>query len=166
MRISDTLLPEFDRETAVTRMLLERVPDGRFDWKPHPTSMTLGRLAAHLAELPHWVCITIAQDSFDVTTPRPEGDQPPATREAVLSLFDEKAAAARSALAGRGDGELMAPWTLLQGKQALFTMPKVTVLRTFVFNHLVHHRGQLSVYLRMQGVPIPAIYGASGDQAV
>lgn len=166
MRISDTLLPEYDREMAVTRKLLERVPDGQFDWKPHPTSTTLGRLAGHLAELPHWVSITLAQDSFDLSTPRPEGYQPPATREAVLSLFDERVAAARAALAGRGDGELMAPWTLLQGKQALFTMPKVTVLRTFVFNHMVHHRGQLSVYLRMQGVPIPSIYGASADEAI
>lgn len=166
MRISDMLLPEFDREMAVTRNLLERVPDGQFDWKPHPKSMTLGRLAGHLAELPHWVGIALNQDSFDLSTPRPEGQQPPATREAVLSLFDAESAAARAALAGRGDGELMAPWTLLQGKQALFTMPKATVLRTFVFNHTVHHRGQFSVYLRMHDVPIPSIYGPSADEAI
>ena len=166
MRIADTLLPEFDREMGVTRKLLERVPDGQFDWKPHAKSMTLGRLAGHLAELPHWVNITITQDSFDMATPRPAGYQPPATREAVLALFDEKAAAARAALAGRGDGELMAPWTLLQGKQTLFTMPRASVLRTFVFNHMVHHRGQLSVYLRMHDVPLPSMYGPSADEAI
>jgi len=166
MRTSDTLLPEFDREMGVTRKLLERVPDGQFDWQPHPRSMTLGRLAAHLAELPHWVSITISQDGFDMSTARPEGYQPPATRDAVLALFDANTAAARAALAGRGDGELMAPWSLFQGKQTLFTMPKATVLRTFVFNHMVHHRGQLSVYLRMHDVPLPSMYGPSADEAI
>jgi uncharacterized damage-inducible protein DinB len=166
MRISDTLLPEFDREVGVTRKLLERVPDGQFAWQPHPRSMTLGRLAAHLAELPHWVGLTIGQDGFDMSAPRPEGYQPPATRDAVLALFDANAAAARAALAGRGDGELMGPWSLCQGKQTLFTMPKATVLRTFVFNHMVHHRGQLSVYLRMHDVPLPSMYGPSADEAI
>jgi uncharacterized damage-inducible protein DinB len=166
MRISDTLLPEFDREMGVTRKLLERVPDGQFGWKPHPKSMTLGRLAEHLAELPHWVSVTIGQDAFDMSTPRPDDHRPPETRAAVLALFDTNAAAARAAIAGRGDAELMAPWSLLQGKQTLFTMPKATVLRSFVFNHIVHHRGQMSVYLRMHDVPLPSIYGPSADEAI
>jgi uncharacterized damage-inducible protein DinB len=167
MSIAEALLPEFDREMGVTRRLLERVPDGQFAWQPHPKSMTLGRLAEHLAELPQWVGFTIAQPNIDMATARrPEGYQAPATRAAVLAMFDANVTAARDALSGKSDAELMAPWTLLRGGQALFTMPKAGVLRSFVFNHIVHHRGQLSVYLRLQDVPLPSIYGPSGDEAM
>jgi uncharacterized damage-inducible protein DinB len=167
MSIVDALLPEFDREMGVTRRLLERVPDGQFAWQPHPTSMTLGRLAEHLAELPQWVGVAIGQSSFDMATSRrPDGYEPPATRDAVLALFDGHVGSAREALAGKGDAELLAPWTLLRAGQQVFTMPRAGVLRAFVMNHLVHHRGQLSVYLRMLGVPMPSIYGPSGDEAL
>lgn len=166
MTIADALLPEFDRETGLTRRLLERVPDGQFAWQPHPKSMTLGRLAEHLAELPTWARMTILEGGIDMATGRPDGYTPPATRAAVLAMFDDNVRGARAALAGRSDGELMAPWTLrAQGKE-VFTMPKIAVLRSFVMNHLVHHRGQLTVYLRMQDVPIPSIYGPSGDEAM
>jgi uncharacterized damage-inducible protein DinB len=151
MSIADALLPEFDREMGVTRRLLERVPDGQFTWQPHAKSMTLGRLAEHLAELPQWVGVTVAQDGFDMgTSRRPDGYVPPA----------------RAALAGKTDAELMAPWTFSRGGQVMFTMPKAGVLRSFVLNHLVHHRGQLSVYLRLHDVPLPSIYGPSGDEAM
>jgi uncharacterized damage-inducible protein DinB len=166
MSIADGLLPEFDREMGVTRRLLERVPDGQFTWQPHPKSMTLGRLAEHLAELPHWVGVIVDDDGIDMESGRPAGYTPPATREGVLAMFDGNVSAARAALAGRTDGELMAPWTLLKGGQPLFTMPRASVLRTFVFNHLVHHRGQLTVYLRMHDVPLPSIYGPSADEAM
>ncbi|MEZ5289204.1 MAG: DinB family protein [Vicinamibacterales bacterium] len=164
MSIADALLPEFDREMGVTRRLLERVPDGQFEWRPHPKSMTLGRLAEHLAELPQWLGATVLQDSIDMESPRPDGYQSPATRAAVLSMFDANAAAARAALAGRTDAELMAPWTLLKGGQTIFTMPKAAVVRSFVMNHIVHHRGQMSVYLRMHDVPLPSFYGPSADE--
>jgi uncharacterized damage-inducible protein DinB len=167
MSIADALLPEFDREMGVTRRLLERLPDGQFAWQPHPKSMTLGRLAEHLAELPQWVGVAVTQSSFDMgTSRRPEGYQPPATRDAVLAMFDANVSAARAALAGRSDAELMAPWTLLRGGQTIFSMPKAGVLRAFVMNHIVHHRGQLSVYLRIHDVPLPSIYGSSADEAM
>ena len=166
MSIADTLLPEFDREMGVTRRLLERMPDAAFDWKPHPKSMTLGRLAEHLAELPQWVGATISRDDIDLDASRPADYVPPATRAAVLALFDLNVSAARAALANRTDPELLAPWTLLKGGQPMFTMPKASVLRSFVFNYIVHHRGQLSVYLRMHDVPLPSIYGPSADEAM
>jgi uncharacterized damage-inducible protein DinB len=167
MSLADALLPEFDREMGVTRRLLERVPDGQFAWQPHPKSMTLGRLAEHLAELPQWVGATVMQSSLDLAAARrPEGYQPPATRAAVLTMFDANVAAARGVLAGRSDAELMAPWSLLRGEHTIFTMPKAGVLRAFVLNHIVHHRGQLSVYLRLRDVPLPSIYGPSADESI
>ena len=167
MSIADALLPEFDREMGSTRRVLERIPDGQFAWQPHPKSMTLGRLAEHLAELPRWVDVTVGQSEFDMgTARRPDGYASPQSRDAVLAMFDANVAAARSALAGKTDAELMAPWTLLKSGQAMFTMPKAGVLRSFVMNHIVHHRGQMTVYLRLHNVPLPSIYGPSGDEAI
>jgi uncharacterized damage-inducible protein DinB len=164
MSIAESLLPEFDREMGVTRRLLDRVPDGQFAWKPHEKSMTLGRLAEHLAELPAWMPISIHQAGFDVTTRRPDGYVSPSTRAEVLALFDKNVSEARTALSGRTDAELMAPWTLrAQGKE-VFTMPKAIVLRGFVMNHIIHHRGQMTVYLRLQNVALPSIYGPSADE--
>ena len=166
MSIVEMLLPEFDREMGVTRRLLERVPDDQFAWKPHDKSMTLGRLAEHLAELPMWARVSITDSGIDMASGRPEGYQPPATRAAVLAMFDANVAEARTALAGSTDAELMAPWTLrAQGKE-IFTMPKAAVLRSFVMNHVIHHRGQMSVYLRLQNVPVPSMYGPSADEAM
>lgn len=164
MPLIDTLLPEFDREMGQTRKLLDRVPDGQFEWRPHPTSMTLGRVAEHLAELPLWAAATMAQSGLDMTTPRPADYHPPATRAAVLAMFDTNLKSARAALVHKTDGELDAPWTLKAGGKEVFTMPKASVMRAFVLNHMIHHRGQLTVYLRMLGVPIPSIYGPSGDE--
>ena len=164
MPIAESLLPEFDREMGLTRRLLDRVPDGQFAWKPHEKSMTLGRLAEHLAELPGWVPISIHQPGFDVPARRPDGYASPSTRAEVLALFDKNVSEARTALSGRTDAELMAPWTLrAQGKE-VFTMPKAIVLRGFVMNHLIHHRGQMTVYLRLQNVALPSIYGPSADE--
>lgn len=164
MALIDALLPEFDREMGQTRKLLERVPDGQFDWRPHPTSVTLGRLAEHLTEMPLWASTTMTQGSLEMTTERPPGYQRPATRDAVLAMFDANLKAGRSNLSGKTDAEFLAPWTLTAAGKEVFTMPKVAVMRNFVLNHMVHHRGQLSVYLRMLGVKIPSIYGPSGDE--
>ena len=164
MTIAEVLLPEFDREMGMTRRLLERLPDDQFAWKPHDKSMTLGRLAEHLAELPAWARASIAESGIDMASQRPPGYTAPASRAAVLAMFDRNVAAARAALSGRTDAELMAPWTLkTQGKE-IFTMPKATVLRGFVMNHTIHHRGQLSVYLRLHNVAIPSMYGPSADE--
>ena len=161
MGMVDALLPEFDHEMGTTRKLLERVPDDKFDWKPHPKSMTLGHLATHVANIPSWGSITILQPEIDL-----RGDPVPlaASRDELLTRFDKNVADTRAALAGRSDGELMAPWSLKSKGQALFTQPKAAVWRGFVMNHLIHHRAQLSVYLRMHDVPLPSMYGPSADE--
>ena len=165
MTLIEALLPEWDREMGLTRQLLTRVPNGQFHWQPHPTSMSLGRLAAHLADIPRWAVTTIDQPSFE----------PPAAREtaadletssALVARFDANASAGRAILVGKTDAELLAPWTRLSGGHEVFTMPKATVLRNFVLNHTVHHRGQLTVYLRMLGVPMPSVYGPSADASL
>jgi uncharacterized damage-inducible protein DinB len=164
MALKDTLLPEYDHEMGTTRKLLERVPDPDFPWKPHEKSMTLGRLASHLAEIPHWVGAILDASSFDLAA---AGDGPPPpleSRSEVLAAFDRHVAATREAIAARSDAELMAPWTLKRGGHEMFTLPKVAVLRSFLLNHSIHHRGQLSVYLRLRDVPLPSIYGPSADE--
>lgn len=164
MPLIDALLPEFDREMGLTRRALERVPDGQFEWRPHPTSVTLGRLAEHLAEMPLWSTMAITQTELDTATPRPPDYSRPDTRAGVLAMFDSNYKAGRNNLVGKTDGELFAPWTLKAGGKEVFTMPKIAVMRNFVLNHMIHHRGQLTVYLRMLGVPVPSIYGPSGDE--
>ena len=163
MALVDALLPEFDREMTTTRKLLERVPDDRFDWKPHPKSMSLGQLAQHVATIPMWGSVTITQPEIDLGG----GNQPPGmnSRADLLAAFDKNVADTRAALNGRTDGEFMAPWTLKSSGATIFTMPKAAVWRGFVMNHLIHHRAQLSVYLRMNDVPIPSMYGPSADEA-
>lgn len=164
MPLIDALLPEFDREMGLTRRALDRVPDGQFEWRPHPTSVTLGRLAEHLAEMPLWATMTMTQSELEMTAGRPPDYRSPATRAEVLAMFDASLKAGRGNLIGKTDGEFFAPWTLkVQGKE-VFTMPKIAVMRNFVMNHMIHHRGQFTVYLRMLGVPVPSIYGPSGDE--
>jgi uncharacterized damage-inducible protein DinB len=162
MGIVDALLPEFDHEMSTTRKLLERVPEEKFGWKPHAKSMTLGDLATHVANIVWWGEVTLDKPEYNA-----EGQTraaPLSTRAELLATFDKNVKATRGILAGKSDGELMAPWTLRNGKQTFFTMPKAAVWRSFVMNHLVHHRAQLSVYLRMNDVPLPAIYGPSADE--
>jgi uncharacterized damage-inducible protein DinB len=160
--IAASMLPEFDHEMATTRRTLERVPDDKFGWKPHQKSFSMGDLATHVANLPSWTVITIDQDAFDLSAPF---ESPKATRRAdLLRLFDANVAAARAKLAGAGDGTLTGSWTLRSGSQVHFTMPRVAVLRSFVMNHLIHHRAQLGVYLRLNDVPVPESYGPSADE--
>jgi uncharacterized damage-inducible protein DinB len=163
MPLVDALLPEFDREMGLTRRVLECVPDSQFGWRPHPTSVTLGGLAEHLACIPQWAVWTMTETRHERTTEKPDGYQSPATCDAILVMFDHHLKAGRPAIVGKTDPELQAPWTLLIEGKAMFTMPKVTVLRNFLLNHTIHHRGQLTVYLRMLGVALPSIYGPSGD---
>ena len=166
MSIAETLLPEFDREMGLTRRLLERVPEEHFAWQPHAKSMTLGRLAEHLAEIPMWCRVTILESGIDMGVGRPPGYVAPSTRAGVLEMFDKNLANARAALSGRTDAELMAPWKLSSQGKEVFTMPKASVLRGFVMNHMIHHRGQMSVYLRLQNVPVPSMYGPSADETI
>lgn len=167
MSAMQALLSEFDQEAQTTRRVLERVPEDKFDWKPHAKSMSLGRLASHVAELTGWGVEMMQKDSLDMNPP---GGQPytptiHSTRDALLKAFDAHAAATRKALEQSPDARLAETWTLLNGGQTIFSMPKGAVLRAFVFNHVVHHRGQLSVYLRLNDVAVPAIYGPSADES-
>ena len=165
MAIRDSLLPEYDHELATTRRLLERVPDAEFAWKPHPKSMTLGQLAGHVANMPFWCIKTMEAPFYDLEEKAPEAAlDPPASCEAMLKGFDEKVARARAGIAKATDGEMMEMWSLKNGGHVLFSMPRLTAVRMFVMNHLIHHRGQLSVYLRMRDVPLPSMYGPTADE--
>ena len=163
MKISDSLLPEFDHEVSTTRKLLERVPEDKWDWTPHEKSMKLGRLACHVAELPYFATSTAKSDSMDFAKGEYKTVEA-ANRQQLLDAFDKQATDARAAIAALSDEELMKPWSLVMDGKALMTMPKAGVLRTVMMNHLIHHRGQLSVYLRLTNTPVPSIYGPSADE--
>ena len=163
MALVDALLPEFDHEMTVTRKLLERVPEAKLEWKPHAKSYSLGQLAYHVATIPMWGSVTLNQAEIDLA-----GSPPPAearSRQELLDTFDGHVAATRAALVGTSDGEFMAPWALKREGHVIFSMPKASVWRSFVMSHLIHHRAQLSVYLRMHDVPLPSMYGPSADEA-
>ena len=162
MPMADAMLPEFDHEMGLTRRLLERVPEDRFDWKPHAKSMSLGHLAQHVATLPAWGRMTLNQQEFDLASSPP--DPPMRRREELLTAFDRLVLETRTALLGKTDAELLVPWTLKKDGHTIFTMPKASVWRSFVISHLIHHRGQLSVYLRLNDVAVPSIYGPSADE--
>jgi len=166
MTISESLLPEFDHEMANTRKTLERVPDDKFGWKPHEKSWAMGGLTTHLANLPSWAVLTINSDSFDLAPPGAEPFKMPEvkSRQAALEMFDKNVADARAALARASDEQLFKPWSLLSGGNTLMTLPKIAVLRSFVMNHIIHHRAQLGVYLRLNDIPVPSIYGPSADE--
>lgn len=161
MTISETLLPEFDQEMANTRAMLERVPEDKFGWKPHEKSMTMGRLASHVAEMPNWAVFAIKQDKLEMTP----GQKPflADSKSELMDALSSNVAAAREAIASASDADLAQTWTLLYGGQPVFSAPRATVLRTVVMNHIIHHRAQLSVYLRLNDVPVPGMYGPSAD---
>jgi len=166
MALRDALLPEFDQEMAGTRKTLERVPDEKLAWKPHPKSWTMGELATHVASILQWASMTIDQDSFDVAPPGAEPYRNPlaGSRAELLDMFEKGVVAARAAIAGASDETLLKPWSLLKGGQPMMTMPRIAVVRSFVLNHGIHHRAQLGVYLRLNDIPVPAIYGPSADE--
>jgi len=162
MPLVDALLPEFDHEMGVTRKLLERLPEDRFEWKPHPKSYSLGQLAQHVATIPMWGAATLNESEIDVSLMPPLA--PLHTRSDVLALFDAHVMATRAALVGKSDAELKVPWALKREGHVIFSMPKHAVWRSFVMSHLIHHRAQLGVYLRLQDVPLPSTYGPSADE--
>ena len=165
MAIKDALLPEFDHEMGTTRRLLERVPEADLKWKPHEKSFSLGQLAGHVANIPTWVTSTADHTVFDLATigdaARPK--EPTSVRE-LLASFDGNVQNARKKIDELTDGAMLSPWTLKHGGHEIFTMPKAAVLRSFVMNHIIHHRGQLSVYLRLRNVPLPSMYGPTADE--
>ena len=166
MSIAQALLPEFDHEMAGVRKTLERVPEEKFDWRPHPKSGAMGWLASHLATLPTMAVRAIEKDSYEIAP----GGKPPAgppklsTTQEVLETFDKNRDAARAAIAGASDEHLMKPWTLSYMGKTVFTLPRAAVLRAMLMNHMIHHRAQLGVYLRMNDLPVPGLYGPSADE--
>ncbi len=166
MALNEGLLAEFDKEMAGARKTLERVPDDKFDWKPHAKSMTFRQLALHLALFPSWMTMTLAGSSFDYAPVGGAPYQPPAanSHRDLLEIFDRDLPKAREGLKGSTDAQLLETWTLLAGGKTIFTMPKIAVLRGMVMNHMIHHRAQLGVYLRLNDIPVPALYGPSADE--
>jgi len=163
MRFTDLLREELDREATRTRPALEAVPTGKDDWKPHPKSMALGRLAGLVASMPSWISLIIKQDELDVNPPAGGGQYHQPSMTELVSVLDKSVADARAAIAATNDDFLFTTkWKLLAGGQVMSDMPRHIVLRD-TLNHLAHHRGQLTVYLRLNEVKVPAIYGPSAD---
>ncbi len=167
MNIGQTMIPEFDMEMANTRKVLERIPDDKWNWKIHDKSNTVGWVANHLADIPAWVEMTICQDALDVEPVEGQPFQSPSetSTAAVLALFDKNVATARQLLETVEDAKLFEPWSLLKQGQEIMTLPRLAVLRTWVLNHTIHHRAHLCVYLRVNDVPVPGLYGPSADDA-
>jgi uncharacterized damage-inducible protein DinB len=167
MLMTELFLGELEREAAATRRVLERVPEGRDDYQPHPRSMPLGRLATLVATMPGWVTMTVNQDELDLSPPGGAAHQPPKLRTSreLVEALDANVAKAREALAATTDEHLMTPWKLKVAGHVVSEQPRHIVLRDSVFNHLAHHRGQLTVYLRLNEAPVPAIYGPTADEA-
>lgn len=160
MTIAETLLPEFDMEMATTRRVLERVPSDKGQWKPHPKSFALGHLAQLVATMPGWLVNTVTQTDLNLAGGAGYSFQ---ATESLLSQFDKLVKEARTAIAAAKDSDFAVNWSLKMGDQVLFTLPRSTVVRQHI-NHLVHHRGQLTVYLRLIDVPVPSIYGPTADE--
>jgi uncharacterized damage-inducible protein DinB len=164
MSLSEMLIPEYDLEMSNTRRVLERVPEEHLSWQPHAKSRSLGQLAGHLAMLPALGTFFLTQDSLDLATLPPLPD-PGSTRE-ILDAFDQNVAGLRELIVKTGDASFQQPWTLKLGGQEIMTLPRFAVIRGSLLSHSIHHRGQLTVYLRLKDQPLPAIYGPTADEAM
>jgi uncharacterized damage-inducible protein DinB len=165
MALKDSLLPEYDHEMGTTRRLLERIPDADLAWKPHDKSFSLGQLGGHIANILHWVDATCDVTVFDLATAGDDArPKEPTSVADLLKTFDANVKKARQKIDAQPDAALFAQWTMKQGDHEIMTMPRIAVLRSFIMNHLIHHRGQLSVYLRLRNVPLPSIYGPTADE--
>jgi uncharacterized damage-inducible protein DinB len=163
MNMGEAMAQEFLQEAAATERLLDRVPDDRLDWKPHEKSMPLGRLATHVAEIPGWGEVILDQPEFDVEA----ADFTPViqeSRDAILASFRNVRDAFVEKIRGKSDEELMETWTLKAGENTIADLPRAAAIRSWVLNHVIHHRAQLSVYLRLNDVPLPGVYGPSADE--
>jgi uncharacterized damage-inducible protein DinB len=167
MSYAQSILPEFDQEMAGTRKVLERIPEDKLAWRAHPKSNTIGWNANHLAEIAGWVEGTLTVDQFEIAPVGGPRYQAPnlKSRQEILDLFDRNVAAARKALESARDEEMGQLWSLTEGGKPLLTMPRAAAIRGFVLNHLIHHRAILCVYLRLNNIPVPALYGPSGDES-
>ncbi|MBI4881772.1 MAG: DinB family protein [Planctomycetes bacterium] len=163
MDIVDPIIAEFESEAATTRRMLERVPEKQLGWKPHAKSMSLGELASHIAHSFTWLASIVAQDELEFDPAR-HVPWVAASKRELLDAFDKNVAQGVSVLRGVPDKKMLAPWTMTTAAKKLFSMPRVAVVRMFTVNHHIHHRGQLSVYLRLRDVPLPQVYGSTADE--
>ena len=165
MSIAQAVLPEFDHEMATTRSMLERAPEDKADWKPHPKSFSLGNLVTHIANIPLWAVFTLKDTELDLAPPGGPAFESPKYqgRDANLAFFDANVKQAREWLEKTSDVDFMVPWSLKSGGVTTLTLPRVVCIRSFILNHIIHHRGQLSVYLRLNDVPLPSSYGPTAD---
>lgn len=162
--IVDSLLSELNQESVTTRKMLERVPSDKLEWRPHEKSYSMGQLAQHLANIFSWLNVTLDTAELDFAAEMPQ-DKPVSSTTELLRYFDAKATSAKDRLVSATEDELLNDtWTARSGDQVFFTLPKEAVLRTFVLNHVIHHRAQLGVYLRLLDVPVPATYGPTADE--
>lgn len=161
MKMIDPILDELSRQAATTRRVLDRVPEEKLSWKPHPKSMSLGELAWHVATTPGQIAEAAKQSTHELDGQRPPA---PATKAAILKGFDESIAGARKSLSAMSDEDVRSTWRLTKGGKEVFSSPKIGLFRAIMLNHSYHHRGQLSVYLRLLDVPVPSIYGPSADE--
>ena len=165
MAIKDSLLPEFDHEMGATRRVLERVPVADLAWKPHDKSFSLGQLAGHVANSPRWLHAILDLAVFDLASVGDDArPKQPTEVDSILKSFDEEYKKTRAKLNEQTDSALTSTWTMKQGSEEILSMPKVSAYRSFIMNHLIHHRGQLTVYLRLRNVPLPALYGPTADE--
>jgi len=162
MAIADGLLQELDQETQTTRRVLERVPSDKLDWRPAPKARTLGQLALHIAQVPGAVASLVTAPS-PVQAPTFTDPSPQSAAE-LLPILEESVAKAKQLVGALDDQAIAAPWTMMSGNRELFTTPRIAMLRSIMLNHWYHHRGQLTVYLRLLGVAIPSVYGPSADE--
>lgn len=165
MSFAAALLPEYEHEMASTRQVLERVPNDKLTWKAHPKSNSIGWVAAHLAEIPGWVAGTLTQESWDLNPPGGVPYQSPRaeSREQLLAIFDQNVAAGKQAIAATRDADFLKSWSLLNAGQPMLTLPRIGVIRTWVLNHIIHHRAHLIVYLRLNDISVPGMYGPGAD---
>ena len=163
MAIADTLLPEFDQEMENTRKMLERVPDGKLAWKPHAKSMSMGHLATHIAEMVGWIGQTMDKDVTDMSGYQPPPE--PTKAQEIVQKFDQNRVSARKALAGTPDQAFHRTWKLTSGDKVFFELPRIAMYRSLIMNHIIHNRAQLGVYLRLNDVAVPGMYGSSADEA-
>lgn len=162
--LAQTLVSELDQELVLTRRVLERLPEEHFDWQPHTKSMTLIQLASHTANVLAWVAPTFTTSEYDMASGTDEEDAPATSRAALLERLEANGASARTALLAADQEDFDFVWTFRNGEEVVFSQPRAKIVRTYFLSHLIHHRGQLSVYLRLLNIPVPSIYGPTADE--
>jgi uncharacterized damage-inducible protein DinB len=165
MAIKDAFIAELKHESGLTKKMLERVPLDKKDWKPHDKSMSLGRLATHIAQIPHWISDVIHIDDYDFSA-RPYISNTASSQEELIEIFQTTLDKAFNDLSGMTDEDMNKKWVVRMGEKIMYDTPKKVAIRGWALSHLIHHRGQLSVYLRLLNVPVPGVYGPSADESM